>query len=682
MNETETFVRLTSEALDAKLVGYTVVGEIGHGSMGIVFEAKQRGVARRVAIKVLPPALALRGHTVRRFLREAEAMGRLGHPNIVDIYEVGSVDELHYFAMRFVEGPPLDEVVKAGPMAVSDVVQIGIDVSDALAHAHARGVLHRDIKPSNLLRDGERVVLTDFGLARQLDAAASAMTESGDIVGTPLYMSPEQIGGQLDKIDGRSDVWGLGATLYELLLQRPPFQGSNASAILSKILHKDPALLRRQRDDVPRDLEAVVLKCLEKDPQRRYSGAAALAEDLRSVRDGHPVSAAPPRAFDPLVRWTRRHPGPAGALAVGALALAGASAWALRSSQRLEHQGQVIEQRTAVGREEKALTELNQAFRQWQSADRMLREHGADLDAERRAILEQQKSSAIGRVDDMQSTFQGYPEIAIEATATLAAMLGNDELEALGLDDTDLASLGEPELREYAALFVGLGRYEDALRAHERRIQLADDNAGAWLDAARTNSKLCELAGGQHSAAGARHLELAFERADRACALAERLDDGDSLLAQALTERAWCHELFERKLEAERDLRRAVDLDPTLALAIMRLTKIEAENRGVRGPRALLEAAGEIPSDQLDRGIRRALGMVPVLSTAARALEASEAVEQVASERIGDLFQGMRNLLEGGPSEPAPAGEGSVEPGGSMSLELDRRARSAASELR
>jgi tRNA A-37 threonylcarbamoyl transferase component Bud32 len=167
------------------------VREVGHGAMGIVYEAEQHGIGRRVAVKVLPPNLALRERTVKRFLREAEAMGRLAHPGIVDVFEVATQRELNYFSMKFVEGPPLDRVLKAGPLAVGDVLHIGIQVADALAHAHSRGVLHRDVKPANLLRDGDRVILTDFGLARPIDSEdGGSMTESGDLVGTPLYMAP------------------------------------------------------------------------------------------------------------------------------------------------------------------------------------------------------------------------------------------------------------------------------------------------------------------------------------------------------------------------------------------------------------------------------------------------------------------------------------------------------------
>jgi len=221
-----------AETLDRELEAYRVTRQIGHGAMGVVFESVQRSLGRRVAIKVLPASLALRTRTVKRFLREAEAMGRLSHENIVAVYDVGSIRNLHYFYMKYVDGPPLDRVLKAGPVAIADAIQIGIDVGRALAHAHAHGVLHRDIKPSNLLRDGERVVLTDFGLARPLDAEETgSMTESGDLVGTPLYMAPEQISGDAERTDGRADVWGLGVTLYELLTQRPPFSGPNAQGI-------------------------------------------------------------------------------------------------------------------------------------------------------------------------------------------------------------------------------------------------------------------------------------------------------------------------------------------------------------------------------------------------------------------------------------------------------------------
>jgi predicted Ser/Thr protein kinase len=313
-------IELTVAQLNRSLVGYRVVREIGHGSMGVVYEAHQESVGRRVAIKVLPPNMALRDRTVKRFLREAEAMGRLSHHNIVDIHEVGSVGTLHYFSMQYVEGPPLDSVLKAGPLAIADVLDIGFEVATALAHAHARGVLHRDVKPSNLLRDGERVVLTDFGLARPIDhEEAGSMTESGDLVGTPLYMSPEQISGEGERTDARSDVWGLGATLYELLTQRPPFLGTRRAG--------DPELDPAPRSAAPAqaarrhtgDLEAVVLSASRRIVGRRYATAAASLEDLRRISDGRPVSRAHAAVLRPALRWMRRNPVEAGVLGASML---------------------------------------------------------------------------------------------------------------------------------------------------------------------------------------------------------------------------------------------------------------------------------------------------------------------------------------------------------------------------
>ena len=492
MPDTKVFpTELTAETLDRKLEHYEVRAQIGHGSMGIVYEAIQVGVGRQVAIKVLPPSMTLRERTVKRFLREAEAMGRLSHSNIVDIYEVGSVGSLHFFAMRHVEGPALDRVLTAGPMAVSDVLQIGIDVAGALAHAHSRGVLHRDVKPSNLLRDGERVVLTDFGLARPIDAReAGSMTESGDLVGTPLYMSPEQIQGEAAGIDGRSDIWGLGATLYELLTQRPPFTGPSAQAILNAILHKQPALLRKQRDDVPRDLEAVLLKCLAKDTDRRYATAAALVADLEAVRLGQAVSASRPRFYDPALRWTRRHPiqsGVAGVLLVVIAALWVAfsgSSQQLRETQddlgkaeRLQREAELLYEKAEATREEaearlrvvNALQDLLEANEQWAWAlrqeRRLLQEYLDGLSAIQKRIHQGRIDSMATHAEKMRYLLGPLRRLTPEKDAELRRLeaqkaLAEDRVDNLSqaFPITEYPELGQDVIRVYAQRLSEEGR--------------------------------------------------------------------------------------------------------------------------------------------------------------------------------------------------------------------------------
>jgi len=295
---------LSVEVLAQCLSEYEVIREVGSGAMGVVYEATHKPLQRRVALKVLPPGLAAREATITRFLREAEVIARVHHENIVPIYDVGSREGLHYIAMRFVPGVSLDRAVAAAPLSPDDVAKIGLQVARALACAHGTGIVHRDVKPGNLLREPDgRVSLTDFGLARA--DGSGTMTESGALVGTPNYMSPEQVAGNRDSIDGRTDLYSLGASMYELLAGRPPFLEATTSATLRSILDKTPPRLRKLRPDVPDGLEIVIDKAMRKEPAARYPNATAMAEDLERFLKGQPVVAR----REPVVRRAMRYVG-------------------------------------------------------------------------------------------------------------------------------------------------------------------------------------------------------------------------------------------------------------------------------------------------------------------------------------------------------------------------------------
>ncbi|HKE00306.1 MAG TPA: serine/threonine-protein kinase [Planctomycetota bacterium] len=281
---------------------YEIVRVVGAGSMGVVFEAVHRPLQRRVALKVLPPGLAVRERMIHRFLREAEVVARIHHENIVPIYDVGSRSGLHYLAMRLVPGVSLDRVVSVAPLAPAEVAKIGSQVARALACAHSQGIVHRDVKPANLLREPDgRVALTDFGLARA--EGNGTMTESGAAVGTPNYMSPEQVIGTRESVDGRSDIYSLGATLFELLAGRPPFREATTTATLRAILEKSLPRLRRLRPDAPQELEVILEKAMRKDPAARYANAAAMADDLDRYLRGEPILARP----EPWIHRTGRY---------------------------------------------------------------------------------------------------------------------------------------------------------------------------------------------------------------------------------------------------------------------------------------------------------------------------------------------------------------------------------------
>jgi serine/threonine protein kinase/tetratricopeptide (TPR) repeat protein len=307
---------------------YEILEEIGRGGMGVVYKAFHPQLKRTVALKVLIAGEDATEEAIKRFHREAEAVAKLGHhPNIVPVYDIGQVTRepvvgaqhaapLHYFAMHCVEGKPLDEMIDAGNITPKMAASIAKRVAIGLAHAHANGILHRDIKPANILvtPEGEPQI-TDFGLAKDV-VSETRMTRTGATLGSPSYMPPEQAGGRLDEVDGRSDVYSLGATLYEMLTLQPPFEGASVVEVIQKVLLREPVRPRRINRLVKPDLETVCLKCLEKDRARRYGQAADLASDLARYLDGRPILARPVSTPERFLRWTGRNRAMAGILAL------------------------------------------------------------------------------------------------------------------------------------------------------------------------------------------------------------------------------------------------------------------------------------------------------------------------------------------------------------------------------
>jgi tRNA A-37 threonylcarbamoyl transferase component Bud32 len=293
----------------AVLGEFRIIRELGRGGMGVVYEAEQTSLRRRVALKVLRYGAVADAEAMERFRREAETVARLHHTNIVPIFAVGCERGVHYYAMQFIEGRSLADVLADShradkPVLPADVARWGLQAAEALAHAHQRGVIHRDIKPSNLLLDAEDTVwLTDFGLAKCSDEVT--LTLCGMLLGTPRYMSPEQAESVRRPIDHRTDVYSLGASLYELATGRPVFASTAPMGVIAQILNEEPAPPRRIRPDLPRDLETVILTCLAKEPGRRYATARALAEDLRAVLAGRGIRARRARAAEIVVRYVR-----------------------------------------------------------------------------------------------------------------------------------------------------------------------------------------------------------------------------------------------------------------------------------------------------------------------------------------------------------------------------------------
>ncbi|MHC4601261.1 MAG: protein kinase domain-containing protein, partial [Planctomycetota bacterium] len=289
---------------------------------------------RTVALKVLIAGEDASDEAIARFHREAEAVAKLGHhPNIVPVYDIGAEGNLHYFAMHFVEGKPLDGVIDDGEIAPKRAAVIAKKLAEALGHAHVHGVLHRDVKPANVLVTPEgEPQLTDFGLAKDVHAE-SGVTRSGMTLGTPVYMPPEQADGRLDGIDERSDVYSLGATLYEMLAFKPPFEGATPVEVIRKVILEDPVSPRKANSLVEKDLETICLKCLAKEPDRRYGSAGDLAQDLGRFLEGKPIQAKPASLGYLMGKMVRRHKGLFAAVMTFLVLLAAGGVVAIRMIQ-------------------------------------------------------------------------------------------------------------------------------------------------------------------------------------------------------------------------------------------------------------------------------------------------------------------------------------------------------------
>ena len=282
---------------------YELLKVLGEGGMGIVYKARQLSLNRQVALKMIKASRFPSADDVRRFQNEAEAVALLDHPGIVPVYEVGEHDSQRYFSMKLIEGRNLAEQLGSFQDDPRAAVSLMIEIAKAIQHAHMRGILHRDLKPANVLIDAKgQPHITDFGLAKRVGADVE-MTASGAIVGTPAYMSPEQASGRRGTITTATDIYGLGAILYALLTGKAPFGGESLIETLDAVRTRPPESPTKLNPKIPRDLELICLKCLEKDPAARYS-AGSLAADLGRFTAGEPVSV---RAPGPSSGWRSGH---------------------------------------------------------------------------------------------------------------------------------------------------------------------------------------------------------------------------------------------------------------------------------------------------------------------------------------------------------------------------------------
>jgi tetratricopeptide (TPR) repeat protein len=481
------------------VAGYDVLGKLGQGGMGAVYRARHLRLNRVVALKVVGDAPNAPPEALVRFRQEAEMTARLQHPNIVQIYEVGEYAGGSYLALEYVDGPTLGRHVGGAPQPPRAAARLVEALARAVHYAHGRGVIHRDLKPANvLLTEAGVPKVTDFGLARPV-AVESGLTTAGAVLGTPSYMAPEQADGRLHDIGPHSDVYALGAILYECLTGRPPFRGATVLDTLAQVRHQEPVpphrLLGPDRRACPADLETICLKCLQKEPAKRYASAAALADDLGRFLSGKPIQARPVGWAEHAWRWARRNPGWATALATAAallLTAVGALALGLAAVERER-------QRTAAAREqaEENFAQAKDAVDQYLTAvtgDRRLNEQ--DFFALRKKLL----ATAVPFYERFARAKTGDPQQEAargRAYWRLAFVRGAMGEKEAALADYErmrgvFAQLAadfpaEPEYRQALAtshnnlgsLLQALGRWPEAEAAYRRaldlRAQLAAD---------------------------------------------------------------------------------------------------------------------------------------------------------------------------------------------------------------
>ncbi|MCB1125923.1 MAG: protein kinase, partial [Verrucomicrobiae bacterium] len=525
--------------LGHRLGDFRLVRELGRGGMGVVYEAEQLSLGRRVALKVLPFAALLDERLLQRFKHEAHAAAQLHHTHIVPVYSVGCERGVHYYAMQFVEGQPLSAVIRelreqsepptgraATPLTSASassltgggsprtpayaqaVARLGIEAAEALQHAHELGIIHRDIKPSNLLLDAKgRLWVTDFGLAHCRLATGETITQPGDLLGTLGYMSPEQAGGSRQLLDARTDIYSLGVTLYELLTLRPAFTGRDRQDLLRRIETEDPSSPRQWNQAIPVDLETIILKATNKDVESRYGSARELAQDLERFLEDRPIAARRPSLSQRVVKWSRRH---RSAVTAGVAMLAVVSVGSLVSLALLAgKQAELRQQRdVAVAQEQRADQNYELAVETLERSvldvlgQQLLRDREAsDRDLLRQALgfyerfLEQNRGSEVARravgmayrrVGEIQQSLGAYgeAEAAYEQSGAILQELagGGEEREKAE------AELVRTWLAQGALLNV-VGRYDTAevqgrkagALAEELRTRFPEEARYAWL---------------------------------------------------------------------------------------------------------------------------------------------------------------------------------------------------------
>ena len=441
--------------------GYEILGELGRGGMGVVYKARQKKLNRLVALKMVLSGGHASPDALARFLVEAQAVAALQHPNIVQIYEVGEHDSLPHFSLEFVDGAPLDRALAGKPQKPVDAARLVETLSRAMHFAHNHSILHRDLKPANVLLTSDGVPkITDFGLAKKLEGD-SGQTKDGSIMGTPSYMAPEQARGELKNLGPSADIYSLGAMLYEMLVGRPPFLGTTPFETILQVIKEEPVPPSRLIGKLPPDVETICLKCLQKEPAKRYATAELLAEDCRRFVAGEPILSRPISPAERAWRWCRRNPRVAGLLATvaGLLVVVTVTSTVSALTIAQERNLKEIQRKDAVDARVAAETARQQADENAKIATKQ-----AGLSLNTMQVLIDKVQTQLDEAPRTQQIKRDLLETAMEGLKKVAK-------EAEGSTSIETTMLGAH--MQMAKMFKQLGDTEDAMNEYEKSLTIA-----------------------------------------------------------------------------------------------------------------------------------------------------------------------------------------------------------------
>lgn len=489
---------------------YQVVSELGRGGMGVVYKARHRKLNRLVALKMILSGRHSSNESLERFIAEARAVAKLQHPGIVQIFDIGEHQGLPYFSLEFVEGKDLQKDLNGLPRAPKRCAEMVEQLANAMQYAHDHKILHRDLKPANILLDNDgRPKISDFGLAKVVDDEGSGATSDGTIMGSPSYMPPEQARGQQSAISNRSDVYSLGAILYQMLTARPPFVSERPLDTVMQVINNDPAMPRSLQPDVPADLETICMKSLQKDPSARYASCAELAADLRRYLNGEPILARPISTLERCWRWCRRNPKIAipsslAAVSITLTAIIASWAWSETKAQALiiaqerdnvkEERDKVKEQRDEAERQKKiANAERDEAERQRVRANEQTKLAEDNRKAAEVQAVEALKSIqlVVTEIDTKLATQPGSADLRIAILKILEDRWNKIDYQLSG----GVKGQAEPTLMavrmKLAITWTQLGMFDEAAKQYEALVEKARQRI---VDQGRTNSARGNLA--------------------------------------------------------------------------------------------------------------------------------------------------------------------------------------------